>query len=461
MKNLFSKLMFVALTATAFTACEDVPTPYDVPGTGTNVPGAIEIPGGEGAGSFAEPFNAIAAINFGNTLSIGETSKDYMYIKGVVSKLANAETDRFEKNSYGNGTFYISNDGGHGNEFYVYRVNYLGNKRFASGDTPVAVGDNVIICAKITNYNGTIETNQGEGFIYELNGVNRGGEILPSEEDDEPAEPAGDGTLENPFNAAAANLEAAKLADRETSANPYYIKGKVANIRYNYGEGNYPASADYYISDNGKNSNTFYIYGSKYLGNTNYSSGVTLSVGDEVIVYGQLYNYQGTYETATNKSFLYSLNGQTEGGTPEPLPETNVTKTVSGSILTLTTNGVTASTTTVTVDFTAMGWEHQASEPSGTTADGVQIVTAKGEGTAPKYWKSGNFDEIRLYAKNSITITGTKPIAKVVATCTSETYVGGAALYASAEGNSITIVNEGESGGTQLRMKSMVITYAE
>jgi len=191
MKKLFSKLMFVALTAMTFAACSDVPNPYDVPGTGQNVPGVADIPGGTGEGTFASPFNAIAALNFGNKLEIGEISKDYMYIKGKVSKLA-AEKDRFENNSYGNGSFYISNDGGHGNEFYVYHANYLGNKKFTSGDTPVVVGDDVIICAKITNYNGTIETTQGEGFVYELNGVNRGGEILPSEE-------LGDGYLSESF----------------------------------------------------------------------------------------------------------------------------------------------------------------------------------------------------------------------------------------------------------------------
>lgn len=181
MKKLFSKLMLIALTAMTFVACQDVPEPYDRPGTGSNIPGVADIPGGEGEGTFAVPFNAIAALNFGNKLGVGEVSKNYMYIKGKVSKLP-AEKDRFENNNYGNGSFYISNDGGHGNEFYVYRANYLGNKKFASGDTPVKVGDVVIICAKITNYNGTIETNQGEGFVYELNGVNRGGEILPAEE---------------------------------------------------------------------------------------------------------------------------------------------------------------------------------------------------------------------------------------------------------------------------------------
>ena len=69
MKKLFNSLMFLALTALTFTACQDVPEPYDVPGTGSNIPGSPEIPGGEGSGMTPEaPYNAIAAINFGNTL---------------------------------------------------------------------------------------------------------------------------------------------------------------------------------------------------------------------------------------------------------------------------------------------------------------------------------------------------------------------------------------------------------
>ena len=211
MKKLFSKLMFTAMAALTFAACDDVPEPYDIPGTGSNVPGAIEIPGGTGSGTLEDPFNAIAALNFGNKLEVGQVSKDYVYIKGTVSKLASKESDRFENNSYGNGTFYISADGSHGNEFYVYRAMYLGNKKFASGDTPVVLGDEVVICAKITNYNGTIETNQGEGFVYELNGVNRGGEILPAEE-------LGDGYLSESFSEGFGDFTVVEI-----SGNPWKI----------------------------------------------------------------------------------------------------------------------------------------------------------------------------------------------------------------------------------------------
>lgn len=142
---------------------------------------------------------------------------------------------------------------------------------------------------------------------------------IPSDggDDDNPStvvEPTGDGTLANPFNSVAANNKAAELEDKGTSTEKYYVKGKVVSIRYNYGEGSYTGTADYYISDDGTTNGQFYVYASKYLGDVSYTSGTVLQVGDEVIIYGNLYNYGGTYETATNKSYLYSLNGQTAGG---------------------------------------------------------------------------------------------------------------------------------------------------
>ena len=111
MKNLFSKLMFVAMAATLFVACEDVPEPYDVPGHGGNVPGPdTEIKGGTGTGTKADPFNAVAALNYGNKLTSGEESPGYMFIKGKVVSVKEEFTTQ-----YGNGTFYISADGKAGN----------------------------------------------------------------------------------------------------------------------------------------------------------------------------------------------------------------------------------------------------------------------------------------------------------------------------------------------------------
>ena len=320
MKNLFSKLMFVALTAMTFTACSDVPNPYDVPGTGQNIPGVADIPGGTDTGLTPEdPYNTIAAINFGNKLAQGDVS-DWRFIKGKVSKIEEQFTTQ-----YGNATFYISEDGSHGNEFYVYRVNYLANKKFASGDPELKVGDDVVINAKITNYNGTIETNQKEGFVLEHNGVNRGGAIYPSQPSERSGEPTGDGTLANPFNVAGILAFTNALADNAKSENDIYFKGKVSKIVNNYVADNY-GNATFYVSEDGTENGQFYCYRALYLGNQKYTNGDLLKVGDEVIICGKVTKYVGskgdpTPETVQNEAYLYSLNGNTEAGdapTPQP-----------------------------------------------------------------------------------------------------------------------------------------------
>ena len=320
MKKLFSKLMFVALTAMTFTACSDVPNPYDVPGTGQNIPGVADIPGGTGTGLTPEdPYNTIAAINFGNKLAQGDVS-DWRFIKGKVSKIEEQFTTQ-----YGNATFYISEDGSHGNEFYVYRVNYLANKKFASSDPELKVGDDVVINAKITNYNGTIETNKGEGFVLEHNGVNRGGAIYPSQPSERSGEPTGDGTLANPFNVAGVLAFTNALADNAKSENDIYFKGKVSKIVNNYVADNY-GNATFYVSEDGTENGQFYCYRALYLGNQKYTNGDLLKVGDEVIICGKVTKYVGskgdpTPETVQNEAYLYSLNGNTEAGdapTPQP-----------------------------------------------------------------------------------------------------------------------------------------------
>jgi hypothetical protein len=208
----------------------------------------------------------------------------------------------------------------------VYRCKGADGKGIPEG-TKINVGDEIVVYGPVVNYkDNTPETSTG-AYIVSINGVptGDGGGGGGGGGGDTPT-PTGDGlTPATAFNAAAANAEAAKLADKATSDKQYYIKGKVAKIPTdgNYGEGKYPKTANYYISDDGKDANTFYVYASKYLNNEDYTAGTVLKVGDEVIVYGNLTNYGGTYETAQNKNYLYSLNGG--GDTPSGEVGLNVT----------------------------------------------------------------------------------------------------------------------------------------
>lgn len=139
---------------------------------------------------------------------------------------------------------------------------------------------------------------------------------LPGNEDPVVIEPTGSGTLEDPYNVAAALDYVNGLAADAESPQDIYIKGKVVSVNTNYNESEPQfGNAVFYISDDGTSAKQFYVYRALYLGNKKYTSGTTLAKGDEVIICGKVVNYKGTTpETVQSKAFLYSLNGVTEGG---------------------------------------------------------------------------------------------------------------------------------------------------
>ena len=309
MKKLFYSLFMMALTAMTFTSCEDVPMPYDDPnkGGGGSTEPDIEI---VGDGSAENPYNASSAVALFKSLASGAKS-EMVYIKGKVSSIKEQYGTQ-----YGNGTFYISDDGSSQNQFYVFRALYLGNKKYTSGDL-LKEGDEVIICGVVTNYNGTIETEQNNAFLYSLNGVSEGGgNVGPA------GEAKGKGTLEDPYNPAGATAAVANLTwtsnDDYQATGEVYVKGKISRIadKGTFTEGGSYGNASFYISEDGTQNGEFYCFRILYLGNKKFESGKTdIKVGDEVIVCGQLMNYRGnTPETVAGKAYLYSLNGKSDGG---------------------------------------------------------------------------------------------------------------------------------------------------
>lgn len=130
--------------------------------------------------------------------------------------------------------------------------------------------------------------------------------------DPTPSEGAtGTGTLADPFNFIAANDCAGALAQGATTEKDYYIKGKVSEVKYSFDAQH--GTATFFITDDGeKADNQFQVYSAYYLGNRSWQDGDTqIAVGDEVVIYGKLTNYNGTLETAAKKSYIYSLNGET------------------------------------------------------------------------------------------------------------------------------------------------------
>jgi hypothetical protein len=450
MKKIINTMLALALAAFTFSSCSDVPEPYSQPVAN---PEAVAT----GTGTLADPFNCVAANAAAKKLGSGGTSTDNYYIKGIVSSVKS----NYGSDSYGSATFYISDDGTTNNQFYVYRAYYLNNVKYTSGDLP-AVGDTVIICGKITNYNGTYETSQNAAYLYSLNG--KGGSTTPVT----PGVASGTGTQTDPYNAVAITNIAKKLATGETSTDTYYFKGKVVSIKENYTT--QYGNAAFYISDDGTSSNEFYVYRALYLENAKYTSGDVLKEGDDVIVCGKITNYNGTYETVQNGAYLYSLNGVTKGSgsgdTGGTTTTSNMTRTVADNVVTLTDASKTA-TTNITADIATFGYTDKQviDGQSYTLTDGTKISFSKGEGSsAPTFYTATK--GARIYANNVITIVGAKKIAKVIITCDAyngTTYIGNETLYGSNSGNTLTIVNKNttSTGGTQLRAQTIQIFYAE
>lgn len=554
MKKFIYSLFVLACAVMAFSSCEDVPAPY-------NLPQEI-IDGGDGettadpmgTGTETDPYNVAAANQVGATLSTGE-STETVYIRGIVSRIDEIDP------SFGNATYCISDDGTPNNQFLVYRGYSLGGEKFTSVDE-LKVGDEVIVKGTITNYNGTIELNQ-RNEIYSLNGVIAGGETGE-----------GDGTLESPYNVAKAlslissgandpdaevyikgkvsaieeistdfgnatysisddgttttqlevyrgyylngakftsedqlkigdevvilgkltkfydnlqvdtgssivsiNGQGGTVAGDGTEANPYsasqaldlikseqfdadakyYVKGIISKVekfddRYN--------SITYYISDDGSSTNELQIYSGYSFNGEGFSSINDLKVGDEVVVLGKFKLFNGTPEV-DKSSEIISLNGQTgEGGSTG-----GSGVTISGNTVTLTNGAVTAGSETATLNVADLtGLSYGDVLTTLTMSDGSVITFSKNGGNNdPKYYDTkGNID-LRIYALNTVHFSCKKPIAKIVITCSANDRTGNEMATVTFSGNEATYTNDWttNSGGTQLRITNIEVTYAK
>ena len=582
MKKTFRSIMAIAIAAMTFTACEDVPAPYDVfaDEQPTDNPAVVA----EGSGTQADPFNVAAVLEYVNTLGTAE-SADQVYVKGIVASIT-----EIAQGNFGNATYTISDDGTSNNIFTVYRSKNLGNTNFTSADE-LAVGDEVVVVGKVVNYNGkTPEFVQNASYLYSRNGKTSAGGT------DQPAgEPKGTGTQADPYNATAAINLAKSLASGAESPE-VYIKGKVSSIKEAYSS-NF-GNGTFYISDDGTtNGDQFYVFRALYLGNKKFVDGNTqIKVGDDVVICGKVVNYQGnTPETAQNGAYLYSLNGKSEGGSDTPTTKTHGTADapvalsevisiinamengattddlyyVGGTITTIKTTaeniakyknidyiisdgtneltvfrgknlnntdftaegqinvgdqvvvlgklqkyvnnngevipevaqgnylvklngkseggntggnddpnpggGDVVSGNTISYDFSAQGFENATAIEGITLSDGTTLTFAGGTNSnVPKYYNSGT--AVRLYPGNSMTVTAKKTITAIELTCSANNAEGQvSAAPGTVEVNDMTVnitavnaastvvtnAHTGTGATSQLRIKSLKITYAE
>ena len=502
MKKLFYS-MFMLAAMLSFTACEDVPAPYDIPNASGGESGDdADYSAAAGSGTLADPFNTTAILKLASELDADAQSDQEYYFKGKVVSV----TEQFGT-QYGNATFYMSDDGTTKNQFYVFRALYFNNKKYTSGTT-LKEGDEVVVCGKVTNFKGnTPETVQGSCYVYSINGTGGGGGSS--------AETIG--TIDNPKSVSDVVTIINSMADNQTSNELYYVKGTIKQIKTTDENIAKYKNIDYIITD-GKTDIT--VYHGRNLDNTEFTGPGQINVNDEVIVLGNLQKYvnantgavtpelaQGNYivkltkgsgggggETPStdakkvtvaefnaaevNDNVWYQLTGTVEnlkdgdlygnfdlkdetgsvyvygllsekGGEKKKFQDLAAAKGINnGSKITIIgTRGVfndkievlnayfvsieggggsseqggggsgdgpgTVSGNTITVNAADFGVANGTEMGTQTLSDGTKLVfDGGGNSNAPKYYNSGT--NIRMYPKNTVTITASKNISKVV-----------------------------------------------
>lgn len=251
-----------------------------------------------GQGTSADPFNVTAALNYTRSLGANTESEGNVYVKGKISSIKYTYSAQ-----YGTATYNISCDGKENDVFTVYSSYFFENEPWEEGQTQIAVGDEVIVCGKVIDYNGnTPEFASKKSWLVSINGkTSEGGEV-----------PAG--TQNKPFTVA----EAFAFIDGG-GTDDVFVEGIISKIVYEF-SAEY-GTATFWISEDGNFNDDltkdFEAYSVYYFGNKSWTDGNTqIALGDKVVLQGKLTKYvknnTSTYETSSKKAWIYSLNGKTE-----------------------------------------------------------------------------------------------------------------------------------------------------
>ena len=301
-----AKLMTLALAVFTLASCEDVPSPF---GTVTPPPTPSQVlPTGDGTAS--NPFNVTAAVAKCKEIGSTESTEKY-YVTGVVVTAGAADAQ------YGNATFVISDEGSSA-KFTCFQVLGSDGKKMREGFT-FNVGDVVVVYGPMYNYKGNTPETAGKGaaYVVTVNGKK-------TDEGDTPT-PSGDakgtGTLEDPFNIAAAIIKCQEIGTTP-STEKYYIKGVV--VKGGTASGGY-GNISFDMGDTKDATVTFKAFQVAGSDGEKLADGYTVNAGDEVVVYGPIYNYQGNTPETSGKSAaqIVTINGKktSEGGGGTPSGE--------------------------------------------------------------------------------------------------------------------------------------------
>jgi len=292
MKKILFSFMALTVAAMTFTACEDVPAPYNVFDEGEDNPSEIEP---AGSGTAADPFNVAAAIE--KCKEVGNTeSTEKFYIKGKVAETTPSD------DSYGNATFDLVDYEG-GDAFKCFQVAGTDGKKLPNGFV-FNKGDEVVVYGAIYNYNGKTPETVGKGaaYVVSVNGQStEGGNTPPA------GEAKGTGTEADPFNVAGA-IAKCQAIGQTASSEKYYVTGiaqSEATADATYGN----VTFDIADSEGGAKFKCYQVAGSN---GEKLPAGFSIKKGDVVVVYGPIYNFSGNTPETAGKSAAYivTVNGK-------------------------------------------------------------------------------------------------------------------------------------------------------
>lgn len=488
MKKIIYSLLVLAMAAFTFSSCEDVPAPYDMP----TKPETPELQP-TGSGTAADPFNIAAVEKY---IDEGGSAETEIYVKGKVVSVKQGSFDP----QYGSLKYYISEDGTATNQFYVYN-GYAGpNRTKFSGEDALKPGDEVVICGKVDNYQGTKEFLVGN-YIVSLNG--QGGTTTP----DTPT----DGYINETFNKSFGTFTLKNIkgtpwvidsygyakatgyenTSKVTTPSESYLVSKAidlssskgAALKFSYilryatynGEPTEGVKNQVLITENytGDPATTKWtnITGTLTEGTdwktwSTYTYDLTPYKGKKNIVIALHYACEAKSGTWQIKELTVKEGTPTvEPGTPDT-PSTTEGISVNGLTVTLTNSGATAGESLKVEDLSTLKLD--ASPTEFTLSDGTIFkLDSNGNKTKPAYNEKAK--ELRIYANNIMTITGSKNIAKIILTCTHDNNkntdcVGNETATIKFSGKTATYTNVftgTTGGGVQLRIKSIEIVYAK
>ncbi len=249
-----------------------------------------------GFGTENSPFSPTDAIVMSLMQEQGVATEENYYIKGKISSI----TFPFDT-QHGTATFFISKDGSKtAEQFQVYSAYYLENKSWVDGYTQIKEGDDVIICGKLINYQGTPETASRKAYIYSLNGVKKaeGGETPDPE------------VQLITVSKALEIIDA--LENGKITTDKYQVKGYVISItEISTSWGN----ATFVMADSKADQTGLTVFRAKGFDNQNITDENLFKVGDEVVLEGKLQKYvkNDVITPELSSCYFISINGKGSG----------------------------------------------------------------------------------------------------------------------------------------------------